>query len=73
MHGLGRGNKDGIGRHGRKDPNRKAAIRTGTTAKNETEKTKPGIAKGESGLMARSSLAVLFKRPQAEQIGAGQV
>jgi hypothetical protein len=37
--------------------------------KSPAEKTKPGLAKAIPGLW-NSSLAELFKRPQAEQIGA---
>jgi hypothetical protein len=70
MHGLGRGHKNRSRRHGKKPLNRKTRAQTGKTG---AEKTKPGVAKGETGLKGASSLAVLLKRPQAEQIGAGQV
>jgi hypothetical protein len=39
----------------------------------EAAKRKPGIAKASPGSSGKSSLAVLFTRPQAEQIGASSV
>jgi len=39
-------------------------------SKAKRKKRKPGIAKASPGSWGESSLAVLFTRPQAEQIGA---
>jgi len=72
VHGPGRGNKNRSIWHGEKTPHRKTAIKE-QQQPGDAEKTKPGVAKGETGLNGASSLAVLFKRPQADQIGAGQV
>jgi hypothetical protein len=47
MHGLRRGNQNGSRRHGGKTLNRENP--PSAQKKTAAEKTKPGIAKGESG------------------------